>query len=98
MAHRSSHPVQVWVGRKLPSIGVDAAHLVIVLIKHEHALNRYCLLLVGMWPGLPVSICQDEFLNAFPGIHFTGVKVSLGVHGDRIDPMELPRHTAVVAN
>jgi hypothetical protein len=54
--------------------------------------------LVRMRPGLSVAIFQDKFLSPFPGIYFTGVDVPLGIHGDRIDPMELPRHPAVVAD
>ncbi len=55
-------------------------------------------LFVRMRPGLSISILQDKFLRPFSGIHLTGVDVSLGVHGDRIDPMELARHAAVVAD
>ena len=57
-----------------------------------------CRLVVGMRPGSSVSIGQNEFLNAFAGIHFTRIEVSVRVHGDRVDPVELPRHAAVVAD
>src|SRR6266581_1407776 len=55
-------------------------------------------LLVRVRPGLSISILQDKFLRPFPGIHFAGIDVSLGIHGDRIDPMELSRHAAIVAD
>jgi hypothetical protein len=66
-------------------------------IKFEPGSSRWPLF-VGMEPGLSVSIFQNKFLSAFSGIHFTGVDVSLGVHGDRVDPMKLSRHSAIVAD
>src|SRR5882672_10623636 len=52
---------------------------------------------MAMWLGLPVLLRGDKLLNPFAVFHFTGVDVSLGVHGDRIDPMELSRITAVAS-
>src|SRR5258708_5602281 len=54
--------------------------------------------LVRTWPGFPITVRQNELLNAFAGIHFAGIDIPARIHGDRIDPMELPRHTAVVAD
>src|ERR1700722_1074148 len=51
-----------------------------------------------MRPGFSVTIFQDKFLRALSGVDFTGINVSLGIHGDRIDPVELPCHAAVVAD
>src|SRR5258706_15830440 len=39
--------------------------------------------------------CWNEFLNSFSIFHFARVDVSLGVHRNGIDPVELSRVTSV---
>src|ERR1700722_9101892 len=53
-------------------------------------------LLVGMEPSLPVAIGQNKFLHALSRVHFAGVEVALGIHGDGIDPVEITGHAPVV--
>src|SRR6516225_5597725 len=49
----------------------------------------------GVW--LTARVGQDELLNALAVLHFTGVDVSLGIGGDRVDPMQLAGVAAVAA-
>src|SRR5215467_1857432 len=51
-----------------------------------------------MESSLSVSVRQHKLLSALTGIHFAGIDVSLGVHGNRVDPMELASHAAIIAN
>src|SRR6266566_7392841 len=59
------------------------------------ACSSEACLLVRTQPDLSVSIGQGEFLNPLTGTYFAGIEVSMRVHGDRVDHMELTRHRAV---
>src|SRR5437879_5339062 len=45
-----------------------------------------------------VAIREDEFLDALSGFDLAGVEISLGIHGDGIDPVEIAGHASVIAD
>ena len=49
-------------------------------------------------PHFSVAIRKNEFLNPFSRIHLSRIEVSFRIHGDRVDPVELAGHAAVIAD
>ena len=49
-------------------------------------------------PRDAIPVHQRELLHAFAGIHFARVEVALGIDGQRVDPVELAGHAAVIAD
>src|SRR5215469_6921020 len=51
-----------------------------------------------MKPYLAVAVHEDEFLNALAGFNLARIQISLRIHGDGVDPMEIAGHSAIVSD